>query len=432
MVKKIVGLVVVTAAVIAGTYVFRSDPPRVATQETPTALQSTGTASRGELERLVREFEARVAENPTALQYTFLGRLYLQQGKLTGDLSSYARAGEVLTAALAIYPDDPEAGTLLATTRYITHDFTGAITVAEEIDDLGARAVVGDASLELGRYDTASTIYDELTQELPGVAAVDARRSRLAFLRGDVRSAQSFAERAARAARAEGAFGPALAQYHSTVSTLAFERGDYDVATEQARMALVAAPEWHVGLTALARATAASGDTDEAIAIYRGAIDAVPEPGAVAALGDLLHLAGDDAGADEQYGTVEVVAQLASASGVFDRQLVVFWADHGTRAADAVAIARDELAERSDVYGHDALAWALLADGDAAAARVESDLALALGTRDARLLYHAGMISAALGDDDRARDELRAALDLNPHFDPLQSARAADTLEGLS
>jgi Flp pilus assembly protein TadD len=110
----------------------------------------------------------------------------------------------------------------------------------------------------------------------------------------------------------------------------------------------------------------------------------------------------------------------------------VFWADHGTRTADAVVIARDELARRTDVYGHDALAWALLADGDAAAARAESDLALALGTRDARLLYHAGMISAALGDDDRARDELRAALDLNPHFDPLQAARAAETLEGLS
>jgi hypothetical protein len=42
------------------------------------------------------------------------------------------------------------------------------------------------------------------------------------------------------------------------------------------------------------------------------------------------------------------------------------------------------------------------------------------------------MISAALGEDARARDELRAALDLNPRFDPLQAPRAASMLEELS
>jgi hypothetical protein len=41
------------------------------------------------------------------------------------------------------------------------------------------------------------------------------------------------------------------------------------------------------------------------------------------------------------------------------------------------------------------------------------------------------MISAALGDDDRARDELSRALELSPTFDPLQAPIARATLDDL-
>ena len=57
--------------------------------------------------------------------------------------------------------------------------------------------------------------------------------------------------------------------------------------------------------------------------------------------------------------------------------------------------------------------------------------ALQLGTRDARLLFHAGMIYKAAGDPDRARDYLGQALALNPRFHPLQAETAARTLAEL-
>ena len=57
--------------------------------------------------------------------------------------------------------------------------------------------------------------------------------------------------------------------------------------------------------------------------------------------------------------------------------------------------------------------------------------ALAFGTKDAKLMYHAGMIAAALGDTSRARTQLTAALALDPTFDPLQAQRARETLAGL-
>jgi hypothetical protein len=57
--------------------------------------------------------------------------------------------------------------------------------------------------------------------------------------------------------------------------------------------------------------------------------------------------------------------------------------------------------------------------------------ALALGTRDAKLLYHAGMIEAALGNDTAARGYLEDALATDPSFDPLGVRTARTTLAEL-
>ncbi len=57
--------------------------------------------------------------------------------------------------------------------------------------------------------------------------------------------------------------------------------------------------------------------------------------------------------------------------------------------------------------------------------------ALAFGTRDVKLLYHAGMIAAAQSRTNRARTLLDESLRLGPSFDPLQVARARRTLAGL-
>jgi tetratricopeptide (TPR) repeat protein len=96
-----------------------------------------------------------------------------------------------------------------------------------------------------------------------------------------------------------------------------------------------------------------------------------------------------------------------------------------------VEMARAEYAVRQDVYGADALAWALFKAGQIDEAAALSERALALGTRDALLLYHAGMIAARQGDHERARRLLNEALAINPGFDPLQATVARQTLAGL-
>ncbi len=444
-------VLVLVATLLAGaTYVVRAlsgsdvrpaPATRAAEIQTPGGpaglSQAPGRSQIEEIERLIRAFGRRVRARPNALDYTFLGRLGLLRGRLTGDVAAYAQARGDLTKALDIYPDDPEAAALLAVVRYTTHDFAGALDLASGVyaqdqTQYGALAVIGDAQMELGRYDEATTTFARLARDVPGAGAVQARRSRMAFLGGDSGEAIRLAAIAETQAREAGAFGAELSFYSILQGQLAFDAAEYDEAAAHYEDALRVAPDYYVARAMLAKARAAQGRTEDAIRLYMRAIAAVPQPESLAALGDLYAIRGERQLAEEQYAVVEAIATIASVNRqVYDRQLAIFYADHDVHVDRAVAIARGELRIRRDIYGYDAYAWALYKSGRLEEARAASEKALRFGTPDPRLWYHAGMISAALGADDLARDQLHRSLSLGSAFDPLQAPIARQTLRNL-
>jgi tetratricopeptide (TPR) repeat protein len=97
----------------------------------------------------------------------------------------------------------------------------------------------------------------------------------------------------------------------------------------------------------------------------------------------------------------------------------------------ALELSLAELDSRKDVYGYDAAAWAYYKNSNYKDAQTMMDLALALGTRDARLYYHAGMIAFALHDNEKAGQYLDQAMTINPHFSILQAGEAQNTLTSL-
>jgi tetratricopeptide (TPR) repeat protein len=317
-----------------------------------------------------------------------------------------------------------------------THDFTGALAEARAIladapDQTQALATLGDAALELGDYTTAETSYNQLQQAAPG-AAVTARLARLAFLQGDVDGAAQLADRAIGEAASNEDAGLANSWYSYLAGTIALATGKPADALADFDAALAQWPDSFLALAGRGRALAADGRTEEAIDSYQAAIAISPQPEALAALGDLYALRGDTADANKQYDTVEFMGQLAAVNAqVYNRALVLFWVNHERNATQALALAETELQTRKDIYGWDAYAWALLANGRAADADAAMQNALALGTNDALLSYHAGMIAAALGDTARARTLLQDALSLTGALDPYSANRASDTLATL-
>ena len=92
-----------------------------------------------------------------------------------------------------------------------------------------------------------------------------------------------------------------------------------------------------------------------------------------------------------------------------NRELAFYLADEGRDPAAALRVADLERARRRDVLTLEARAWALHRNGRHAEARAEIESALAVGVRDPRLLYRAGVIAIAQGDGAAARRWLEAA-----------------------
>jgi tetratricopeptide (TPR) repeat protein len=170
----------------------------------------------------------------------------------------------------------------------------------------------------------------------------------------------------------------------------------------------------------------------EAIDLYQKALGVIPTPEYAAALGDLYAKLGRFGEARKQYELVEYIGRLSALNRVlYNRELVYFYADRGIKLTEALELAQREIEARKDIYAHDALAWALYKNGKVEEAVGPMAEALRLGTRDARLFFHAGMISHARGDTEKAREYLRRARATNPHFHILHVDVAARTLESL-
>lgn len=412
-------------------------PAALSPVQAPDAVPATGTNSTQDLDKAITVWSANLKRDPEDfISAQNLGLVYYTRGRLTGNADDYARAQAAVDQGLKAYPDDLGAKTLKALLLYTLHDFEAARMTAQAIVDgdpgqLQALATVGDSQLEMGQYDAAAATFAALEKAQPG-AAVTARLARLASLRGQDTEAAALAAKAATEARDEGSEGTSLAFYDYLQGYLALQAGKLDVASARYEAALTDWPGSYLAIEGLAKVRAAQGRPDEAIKLYERAVAIVPQPEFLAGLGDLYQLAGDSRKAEQQYATVRAIAKLQAVQAqLFNRQLVLFEVNHREDLPGALALAERELQVRKDVYGWDAYAWALLANGRAADADSAMRQALALGTHDALLTYHAGMIAAALHDDQRARTMLSDTLALNPGFDPLQATRARDALERL-
>jgi len=403
----------------------------------PKHIDGSELAAIPPVEDTIRFFQGRIQTNPRdAVSYSLLAGQYVRQARETGDVAGYQRAEAALKESIRLLPNYGQANASLASVYYAQHDFLPALELAQQVYERDPRitdalVTIGDAQLALGNYQEAQAAYQALEEE-QDTPPILARRAAFEEMKGNPQEALELMRRAAGEALQAGGTNESVAWYVLRVGDIHFNLGQYKEAGRYYAAALRVFDRYHLALAGLGKVSAALGKAEEAIAYYQQAINIVPQPDYLAALGDLYTLTDQSEQAQIQYQTVEYIGKLAEINQqVYNRQLANFYSDHDLHVEEALQLALTELDSRKDIYGYDAAAWAQYKNGHFEDAQTLMKEAMALGTRDARLYYHAGMIALALGDEEAARSLLEEALAMSPHFSLLNANELQRTLQTL-
>jgi tetratricopeptide (TPR) repeat protein len=430
-----IAALVVTGGLFAGLRGGGATTPQAA----PSAVRATldpVTSLTGDATQL-SELQSRLRLRPADARLEGdLGIAYLQRARETNDPSYYLKAKTLLGRSLERDPGGLDATIGAGSLALSYHDFRTALELGERALTLShgfspaALGMIGDASVELGRYRQGFAAFERLGRLRPGLVAY-ARASYARELAGDVPGAIRLMRRAVEA----GSGAPENTQWTRVqLAALLLKSGRTGEADREYRHALALLPGYARAEAGLGAVAVAHGHLAVAERWYDRAASHLPLPDIVAQLGDVRAARGDLAGAREAYALVRVEQSLfVRAGGNADLETALFEASHPgalSRAA-VVALARKALAFRPSVYGHDALAWALYSAGECRLALPQAELASRLGTVDPQLAWHLGAIAACAGKPEMARAALERALARTPRFHPLDARAARHLLARL-
>ena len=353
-----------------------------------------------------------------------------RRARETGDPAFYRQAEEALEASFRISPDNFDAARLKVWVLLGRHEFARALEKAKALqgrmpDDLLTYAFLTDAHVELGNYEEAEKAAQWLLDLRPGNLAGLTRGAYLRELFGDIDGALEWMLMAHDQTHFNE--NEDLAWIRTHMGHLEASRGRLDASEGHLTQALELFPGYHYALAELGKVRMAQKRHDEAVSLLRLRYEKAPHPENLYELAGALALAGKNEEAEALFAKFEREARAESESlDNANRELLFYYADHASEPESALAIAEREIARRRDVFTRDAYAWALHRSGKSAAARPEIEGALAVGVKDARMLYHAGAICHASGDLEAATRYFRESLALNP-----SSPVAAEARESL-
>ena len=384
----------------------------------------------------IKAAEAKIEQAPDAAEgYNLLASAYSQKARETGDFSINAKVEAALARALTLEPDNYDALKLRARLLLTYHRFREALEVARRAQMMRPRdhdvyGALTDALVELGDYDEAAAAAQTMVNLRPDTSSYS-RVSYLRELNGDTEGAIEAMSVAVRAASPQDPEN--LAWCRVQLGNLLMNAGRLAEAEREFDRALQDFPNYRMALEAKARARVAAGDLESALVIYTREQERNPNSAdAALALGDLYTRTGRAEDAARQYDLFESVERGNAAAENDWHHLVYFWADHDKNLDEALTLARRAREARRDIHTCDALAWTLFKQGQLAEAKTAIDEATRLGTRDARILYHAGLIYNQFGDRPKAAQYLKLALSTNASFDVLQADTARRVLDAIN
>jgi tetratricopeptide (TPR) repeat protein len=410
-----------------------NDAPKNETTAAPTAISPRTLAMQPPngsalVDRQIEQREAILQKTPELVaEWVTLGQLWVRKARESADPGFYLNANACVDVALSIEPNDRTAIDLRTLVLLNDHKFEEARQLAQTIldghpEDASAWGNLSDALLELGRFEEAAHAVQQMIDLKPNLPSYS-RASHVRWLQGDGKGALEIVQHAMDAGRDAHDVEP-LAWVTVQAAMIFWHAGDLDGADAGFDRALAIFADFAPALVGKGRVAMARGDGKRAAELLGKAFSQSPLVETAWLLGDARTMAGDVEGARDAYAKVEKQGKLTDG-----RTLAAFWATRNEHTTEALALAQAETKVRGDIYTDDALAWALHRNGRDAEAKTTIDHALRLGTKDAKLLYHAGAIRVALGDRVEGETLVREAMSLNPKFD-LVGAKEAEAIVG--
>ena len=360
-----------------------------------------------------------VAPRADASTQIALASTLLHRYRETAREEFVTQAQAAITAALALAPEDYIAQRTAVAVMLARHDDAAALERITALnlrfpDDVDTYALLIDAELALGRHAQAELytqrLLDLRPDNLPGLT----RAARLRELYGDWQGAIDFIN--ATINRVTTAEVEERAWLYVQLARLHFGAGRPEIAHAALDAALTVMPDYPVALEEGLRIDRLSGATAAALKTAQHLYRVAPSATHLFWLARATAQAGDPTGARKLFDEF-----LGAASAITGRDenanlaLSAYYLDEGRDPIKALAVAKVERARRADPRTVVVYAAALHGVGRDADARGELDTLLALGYRDADLLFTAGEIFAAGSDPLRARELLSAALASAPH-----------------
>jgi len=437
--KTLTALIIVALSVVgAGTFYLAGTHTGV---RVPTLSPRSGDASASaeflNAQKAAAFYRDEIKKNPdNTKNYVQLVQLFLQEARVTGLYEEYIpKARYLLEEALRRKPDDFEAGITKASMLMTLHHFEEAKEVVEKAIESNpynafAYGVLCDALVELGKYDEAVKACDRMLTIRPDLRSY-ARASYLREIHGDPDGARE----AMRLAADAGMFGHedrAWVTYQ--LGMLYLNEGRLDTAEFVFKGILDERPTYAFAVSGLARVASARKNFGESARLFEEAFNVMPDHTFIEELAGVYRAAGETRKSDEAVQkALQEFKDQAKEGWQVDGEFAIFSANHGVQLDDALTRAKREYERRPDnIQALDTYAWALFKNDKAAEAVPYIERALRLGTRNASLHYHAGMIYRGAGNVVKAKGHLQEALQINPYFAQTYAEGAEESLAALT
>ena len=327
-----------------------------------------------------------------------LGWAFISKARAGFDSGFYSLAEQAAQCIEQRQHNSPAALLLIGHVLHNLHRFTEAELVARQlIQQRGLwfeYALLGDVLLEQGRLHAATDAYQVMMNQRPGPQAYT-RAAHLRWLKGDLDGAIEMMTLSLRAIGGRASEVTAWTAVRLGVYLLqAGKFGDAQRLLEHARSLQ---NDYAPALLAQGRLLLAQNKPEDAVKLLHKAVKIHPLPEYLWLLIEALQ------GNQQPEQARKIEARLMQTGASEDRRTYsLYLASTGQHVATALRLAIQDFETREDIFSHDALAWSLYSANQTTAALHHIKRAVSEGTQDARLFFHAAVITQAAGDASQA------------------------------